>query len=859
MFLRRATRSELVADGELVVSYVDAMMSDKKEDGFATLSAIYLALKQYKQNNPWITHVAAKTDGAGAYAGMVFTVGLSMMAELVGIKVTDHYIGESGKNKTALDGHFGVKGSQVRRLVAAALKDIITPEDLYEGVKMTLGQNEAVQSFMPVRAHGSDLDAKSISHLSAMSHRTYEYGANGELTALVLRQQTALGPGLCVRAAELRKPETAPFAPPRLLASAGATSSSAAGVTSRSAAAQAEEARARRKARGATGCAAGGAASGAVSGAAGGAVGGAPGGAAGGAARGEVDGAAGGAAGGAARGEVDGAAGGATGGATGGAEGGATGGAEGGAEGEEMGVGKPSVVEAPLPVARDRQGRERAEGLRAQRRLQSKAKAQQREAAQLAAELVRCRQSRCLWCRCDTRGHPYCNFTVRSAERLEKHIKVGKHTEGKLAPFAAGVAADRGSGHDRDAKVVHRALTAGASSSSSRLVESNQALKVLADGFVLTYSDGLEYEQKVPEHGWARAQRLPTERSTPAQLEFIYHAFTIGDTFPNIKFQPVEAQQIMAKVGTAEVANRFPGHPYFGVVLPKPLFSRTAVLEDDKIKSYFGKGAAQLKRLHENAQARGAVEEDDELDSDVDHDGLPRPEKRRKRASGGGGGGRAAGNAMAATDAVCDATPLNQLSSKLVLFSGIGTKVAANIVATTGLTTCGELARAEPQDVDKWKVPRFTRLRELRDALRRWLVDGERGAATSSSSSADTAPTGGDQGRGGAAGGAGARGTRGRGRGRRGRGRVPAAAADTDGNEPAPLSLQRSRRTCYTQAGTDTEEGIQGDMELHGEESDSAGESDDSERGGSDDSERSDSDLGSAIETEEESDEDGWD
>ena len=35
-----------------------------------------------------------------------------MMAELVRIRVTDHYIGESGKNKTTLDGHFGVKGSQ---------------------------------------------------------------------------------------------------------------------------------------------------------------------------------------------------------------------------------------------------------------------------------------------------------------------------------------------------------------------------------------------------------------------------------------------------------------------------------------------------------------------------------------------------------------------------------------------------------------------------------------------------------------------------------------------------------------------------------------------------------------------------
>ena len=86
-------------------------------------------------------------------------------------------------------------------------------------------------------------------------------------------------------------------------------------------------------------------------------------------------------------------------------------------------------------------------------------------------------------------------------------------------------------------------------------------------------------------------------------------------------------------------------------------------------------------------------------------------EKRRKRASGGGGGRRAASNSMAATDAVSDETPLAQLTSKLVLFSGIGAKVAANIAQTTGLTTCGELARAEPQAVDQWKVPRFTCLR----------------------------------------------------------------------------------------------------------------------------------------------------
>ena len=542
----------------------------------------------------------------------------------------------------------------MRRLIAAALKDIITPDDLFEGVKMTLGRNEAVHQYMPVRARGSDLDTKSISHLSAMSHRTYEYTPNGEF--------------------------------------------------------------------------------------------------------------------------------------------GAEGGTEGGAAGGAAGVGKPSVAEAPLPVARDRKGRELAESWRAQRRLVRRAQAQQKEAAQMAAELARCQQSKCLWCRCDTRGNPYCNFTAASAVELDAHLKANKHSEGKLAPFKTGVAAGRGAASDRDAAVMKKVLTAGASSSSHRL-ETNETLKV-AEGFVLTYGDGRQYEQAAPADGWARAQRLPTVHSTPAQLEFVYYAFTIGETFTNVKFLPVEAQQLMAKVGTAEIAARYPGHPYFGVVLPKPRFSRTAVLEDDKIKSYFGQGAAKLKRLHENAQARGAVEEDDGLDSDIDDDGLPRPEKRRKRPSGGGGGGRrAASNAMAATDAVSDETPLAQLTSKLVLFSGIGAKVAANIAQTTSLTTCGELARAEPQAVDQWKVPRFTRLRELHDALRRWLVDGERGAPTSSSS-ADLAPAGRGRGRGGAA----ARGRRGRGRGGRGRGRAAAAAAAViDGDVLVPLSKQRSLRACYEQ------------------------------------------------------------
>ena len=87
---RKAHGNEQVTEGEFVVSYIHSMMLDKKEDGFATFSAVYLALKQYKEDNPWITHCALKTDGAGAYAGMVFTVGLSMLGELTKIRVTDH-------------------------------------------------------------------------------------------------------------------------------------------------------------------------------------------------------------------------------------------------------------------------------------------------------------------------------------------------------------------------------------------------------------------------------------------------------------------------------------------------------------------------------------------------------------------------------------------------------------------------------------------------------------------------------------------------------------------------------------------------------------------------------------------------
>ena len=122
-----------------------------------------------------------------------------------------------------------------------------------------------------------------------------------------------------------------------------------------------------------------------------------------------------------------------------------------------------------------------------------------------------------------------------------------------------------------------------------------------ADGFTVTLSDGRTYKQEPQERGWARAQRLPTVRTTLAQLEFIYEAYTIGKasgSFPKVKLSAAEAHDIMKEVGKpgATVGKRFAGHSYFDVNLGRPRFARSEVVDESKIKGYFGKTAEALKK-----------------------------------------------------------------------------------------------------------------------------------------------------------------------------------------------------------------------------------------------------------------------
>jgi hypothetical protein len=143
-------------------------------------------------------------------------------------------------------------------------------------------------------------------------------------------------------------------------------------------------------------------------------------------------------------------------------------------------------------------------------------------------------------------------------------------------------------------------------------------------------------------------------RSSVTQLEFVYHAFTIGETFDKLKLSGAQATQLMSEVGLPSVAARFAGHPYFAIDLGKRRFGRNEVLEDHKLRGYFGKTKAALKKMWENAQRKGTADEDDseEEEEEEGEEGEGRPARRRKKrtargigsTSGSGGGGGSSGS-----------------------------------------------------------------------------------------------------------------------------------------------------------------------------------------------------------------------
>lgn len=290
-----------------------------------------------------------------------------------------------------------------------------------------------------------------------------------------------------------------------------------------------------------------------------------------------------------------------------------------------------------MPIARTKAGREYQEALVARKRENMKSSKEQKEAATRASQIMRCSQSNAFWCRIDPNGDTRCCRVYQKEKALKEHIKSGKHVEGAIRPWSAGVAVGRGTARDRDIAAVQQALTEHVTQRGGKGAVEQLEL-VPAFEFHVRYANDQDYEQDPAEQGWARAQRLPVVRSTIAQLEFIVEAFTVGDTFNMVKLSPADARQVMQDAGTAKVVSRFKGHPYFGVDLGKPRFKRSEILDEPKIKAYFGQGKSTLKQKLANALKRGSVDEDDEADESADDgegEGAPRRRKKRQKRRAG--------------------------------------------------------------------------------------------------------------------------------------------------------------------------------------------------------------------------------
>jgi len=572
MIIRRATAADgKFEEGEFVVRYFDMMMNDKKEDGLSSLSSVRIAIEKTKEETPGMEGAWVKTDGAGAYSGIEFTVGLAMMNEMTGIRVLGHFIGEAGCNKSQLDAHFAVSGSALRRLIASGAHDVREPDSLARGLAKVAPVGTTVIHFDPTRTAGK-ITSATQKGLTQMSHRAYTYDAEGSsFLGLLLRRQSFLGDGLFVpRSQLLPKNERPPPAPRVHFSSAD-------------------------------------------------------------------------------------------------------------------GDGAPArAPDHKQPDVRSDGARARLVSSKAQKAAQRRTKRAAAASAAFEKVLQRRRKARVHFCCLDSLGDVRCSRSFVRAAGLRKHIEGGAHVTGSLRPYAVGHAVGRAHHSDRS-KLGCAAATATVVVSTSPT--SATITLCAADGFRFTLGDGTSVLLPPQSPGWAIATRLPIQRRSAAQLEFVHWAYTIGERFTKQKFLAAEAVREMKVIGTADSAKMWPNDPY-AHDRGGAIFSRLDILDEQVIRGYFSKTADYLKRLATKALSSGGFVEEEDGD-DVDDGGrTARRARKRKDVAATAEKQRAFGTAK---QPLLKSTPLSELP-KLSQGTGVGPATAAHLA--TQWPTCGDLARA---------------------------------------------------------------------------------------------------------------------------------------------------------------------
>jgi len=190
---------------ELRVEYLDCIVRDSKEDALSAFQQMAVGWKAFSIRHPRHSRTHLRTDGASCYSGVQFAKLLAMAPELCGMTVLSHLIGEGGKNKTSLDGHFGQRGVMARREVikGQGSKDVVDAESLAAVLASDRLSGSYVQLTTTNRAEFIMSGIDNTDGIAHMAERVYEYDGEGSFVGLRLRQQTALGIGRFISAGSL--------------------------------------------------------------------------------------------------------------------------------------------------------------------------------------------------------------------------------------------------------------------------------------------------------------------------------------------------------------------------------------------------------------------------------------------------------------------------------------------------------------------------------------------------------------------------------------------------------------------------------------------------------------------------------
>ena len=159
---------------------------DKKEDSFVVISDLAEALKKTKAIFPNAKNAVLMTDGAGCYSGVFLAINLVCLVEWTGIRITDHFISESGQGKSILDGMFGVLTQFIRRLTRTGSKyDILKAEHLQQALcSEGCPPGNIAEETIFDRAKESHVSKNNFTGLKKFKHRKYLYSERGNCVGI---------------------------------------------------------------------------------------------------------------------------------------------------------------------------------------------------------------------------------------------------------------------------------------------------------------------------------------------------------------------------------------------------------------------------------------------------------------------------------------------------------------------------------------------------------------------------------------------------------------------------------------------------------------------------------------------------